>query len=81
MRLHMSVDEIRTRYRQAKNPREQVRILSELNCCGLMDIYHILIEAGEPIRPTRNPNTKAVRLLETATYRTYADYNRRKRMG
>ena len=76
----MTAEEICQAYRFSKRPREQVRILAQLNCCGLMDIYRILIDNNEPIR-SHKPKAAAVRLLDNETYRIYAERSKRIRMG
>lgn len=40
--MEMTADEIRVRYRQAKSPNEQIKILAELNDCPIGDIAEIL---------------------------------------
>ena len=40
--MQMSDDEIRTSYRQAKDPVKQIKILAQLNCCSVQDIKEII---------------------------------------
>lgn len=45
----MTDGEVITSFRQAKNKREQIGILSELNACSKSDILNILCAAGEDV--------------------------------
>lgn len=60
----MTDGEVVTSFRQAKNKREQIGILSELNLCSKSDILNILCAAGEDVsdyisgRPKKNPAEK-----------------------
>lgn len=42
----MTVDEIVTSYRQAKNPQLQIGVLADLNVCTRKEIKDLLVEAG-----------------------------------
>lgn len=42
----MTVDEIVTSYRQAKNPQLQIGVLADLNVCTRKEIKDLLAEAG-----------------------------------
>lgn len=44
--MHMNDDEIVVRYRQAKKKGEQIKILADLNACGVDDIINVLLEHG-----------------------------------
>ena len=46
-RLEMSFGEIAMSYRTAKSPKEQIRVLAELNSCSVQVIEDILIVKGE----------------------------------
>lgn len=60
----MTDGEVVTSFRQAKNKREQIGILSELNLCSKSDILNILCAAGEDVsdyisgRPKKKPAEK-----------------------
>lgn len=60
----MTDGEVITSFRQAKNKREQIGILSELNLCSKSDILNILCAAGEDVsdyisgRPKKKPAEK-----------------------
>ena len=60
----MTEEEVVTSFRQAKNKREQIGILSELNLCSKSDILNILCAAGEDVsdyisgRPKKKPAEK-----------------------
>lgn len=45
--MQMTSDEIRVRYKQAKNKTEQVKILAELNDCDVETIISSICESGE----------------------------------
>lgn len=45
----MTDGEVITSFRQAKNKRDQIGILSELNACSRSDILNILCAAGEDV--------------------------------
>lgn len=78
--MTMKPSEICRLYRTSKNPRQQVKILAELNCCTIADITTLLIQSGEPIRSHRgNSKQVAVRLLDTDAYKAYAEYNKQRR--
>lgn len=57
--MEMTNEEIVRSYRQAKDPREQITILSELNLCGTARIIEILIEGG--VDPETLPKIKMTR--------------------
>ena len=42
----MKPDEIIVRYRQAKHKAEQIKILADLNACGVDDIIRVLVNEG-----------------------------------
>lgn len=44
--MDMKPDEIVVRYRQAKHKAEQIKILADLNACGVDDIIRVLINEG-----------------------------------
>ena len=44
--MEMNRDEIVVRYRQAKKKGEQIKILADLNACGVDDIINVLLEHG-----------------------------------
>lgn len=45
----MTAEEIRRSYKEAKNPREQIRILAELNLCSTEDIEAIILGERDDI--------------------------------
>lgn len=47
----MTVEEIVTSYRQAKNPQTQIGVLADLNVCGRREIRELLTEAGALAAP------------------------------
>ena len=51
--MQMSPEEIRINYSQAKNKREQIKILAQLNLCDEEKIREILVMTGEtlPAKP------------------------------
>lgn len=51
--------EICKSYREAKNPAGQIKILSELNACSIVDIEEILKRNNEPMR--KRPYKKPVK--------------------
>lgn len=53
----MTEYEICKSYREAKNPNEQVKILAQLNCCSIDDIYMILAANNEPLRKRKYNRT------------------------
>lgn len=57
--MEMTNEEILRSYRQAKDPREQITILSELNLCGTARIVEILTEGG--VDPETLPKIKMTR--------------------
>lgn len=44
--MDMKPDEIIVRYRQAKHKAEQIKILADLNACGVDDIIRVLVNEG-----------------------------------
>lgn len=48
--MQMTDGEICREYRLAKNKREQIRILAELNCTDERSIIDILLRGGEKVR-------------------------------
>lgn len=48
--MDMSKDEIVVRYRQAKHKAEQIKILADLNACGVDDIIQVLTDSGINLR-------------------------------
>ena len=48
--MDMSKDEIVVRYRQAKHKAEQIKILADLNACGVDDIIQVLTDSGMNLR-------------------------------
>ena len=58
--MQMTNGEIVASYRQAKNKKEQVKILAELNACKIEEITKILVEGGvAPNQLPRNRENKA----------------------
>lgn len=49
----MTVDEIVTSYRQAKNPQLQIGVLADLNVCSRKEIKELLTAAGALAAPLR----------------------------
>lgn len=47
----MTVDEIVTSYRQARNPQTQIGVLADLNVCSRKEIKELLMEAGALAAP------------------------------
>lgn len=67
-KLHMPPAEIRTRFLNAADKREQIKILSELNLCSREDIRKVLLEQGVPeddIPKTRARKTAEEKKLKT----------------
>lgn len=48
--MDMNRDEIVVRYRQAKHKAEQIKILADLNACGVDDIIQVLTDSGINLR-------------------------------
>ena len=48
--MDMKPDEIIVRYRQAKHKAEQIKILADLNACGVDDIIQVLTDSGINLR-------------------------------
>ena len=48
--MDMKPDEIIVRYRQAKHKAEQIKILADLNACGVDDIIQVLTDGGINLR-------------------------------
>lgn len=60
----MTEFEIRKSYKEAKNPKAQIRILAELNCCSVSDIKKILATDPEQIAQNEESYKIAVARLE-----------------
>lgn len=62
--MQMSAEEICRDYRQAKDPKAQIRILADLNACSPAHIKKILQEGGEavavPGRPAKAPVQRSI---------------------
>ena len=56
----MTVDEIVTSYRQAKNPQLQIGVLADLNVCTRKEIKDLLAEAGALKAPPENKGGRPV---------------------
>lgn len=56
----MTVDEIVTSYRQAKNPQLQIGVLADLNVCTRKEIKDLLVEAGVLKAPPENKGGRPV---------------------
>lgn len=56
----MTVDEIVTSYRQAKNPQLQIGVLADLNVCTRKEIKDLLAEAGVLKAPPENKGGRPV---------------------
>ena len=46
----MTANEILTSYKMAKNKKEQIKILSELNCCSKDEILYIIAQNVDKIK-------------------------------
>ena len=68
--MQMTSDEIVYEYRHALYPKDQIRILAELNDCKLSEIVTILTEAGEPLSKRSKPHAKAQELLSDDQFLT-----------
>ncbi len=55
--MEMTNDEIVMMYREAKNKKQQIRILAELNCCSKDEILRILKEGN--VKSTELPRQRA----------------------
>ena len=68
--MQMTNGEIVASYRQAKNKKEQVKILAELNCCTQDEIKKILLEGGLDVRelPRNRAATTKATAESKATY-------------
>lgn len=53
--MNMSVDEICRNYRQAKDKKEQIKILADLNCTSKDEIIKVLVDCGEMEPPESRP--------------------------
>lgn len=60
-KLYMTADEICKSYSEAKNRREQIRILADLNACEVKTIKEILKEAELKLPQGRIPQSKQVK--------------------
>lgn len=49
----MGENEICREYRTAKNKKQQIYILADLNCCKPQEIMNVLIDNGEAIQPRK----------------------------
>lgn len=61
--MDMSIEDICRSYREAKNKREQIKILADLNCTSKEEILKVLVDCGEEVptpakrkKPTEKPN-------------------------
>lgn len=68
--MQMTHGEILVSYRQAKNKKEQVKILAELNACTQDEIKKILLETGADVRelPRNRATTAEVTTKPKPTY-------------
>ena len=58
MSFVMTENEILREYREAKDRREQVQILADLNCCGRGEIAEFLQKCGEEVDKRLLPKTR-----------------------
>lgn len=58
MSLQMRKNEIVRNYKSAKNPKEQIRILADLNCTSQTEIKKVLAEAGVELPQRTSKNAK-----------------------
>lgn len=58
-RATLTDGEVITSFRQAKNKREQLRILAELQCCSQNEIYDLLSAAGEDVSILRRRRARS----------------------
>lgn len=58
-RVTLTDGEVITSFRQAKNKREQLRILAELQCCSQNEIYDLLSAAGEDVSMLRRRSARS----------------------
>lgn len=67
--MQMTEDEIYRDYKSAKDPKNQIKILAQLNCCDPQKIKDIIASKGEPVAKRkytrRQPVTKAAPKAET----------------
>lgn len=54
----MSPNEICRSYRQAKNKKEQIKILADLNCTTTEEIEKALVDCGEALPPKEKVKSK-----------------------
>lgn len=47
--MQMTDDEIYREYKTAKDPKNQIKILAQLNCCDPQKIKDIIASKGEPV--------------------------------
>lgn len=66
MALYMSKSEIVSSYQRAADPKEQVKILAQLNACEKSEIIDVLTEAG--VYVGKSPSEKKVRHRAGAEY-------------
>lgn len=57
--MQMTNDEIIREYKGAKNPKQQIKILAELNCCSETDIQKIIESAESQEKPKRKYTRRA----------------------
>ena len=74
--MNMSVDEICRNYRQAKDKREQIKILADLNCTNKDEIIKVLVDCGEmeprEIRTKKTAKKQAAELPEPVAHALFA---------
>lgn len=51
--MTMTANEILTSYKMAKNKKEQIKILSELNCCSKDEILYVIAQNVDKIKNTK----------------------------
>lgn len=66
--MYMSEEEIKRSYRQAKDPKKQLRILADMNCCDVADIEAI-INGKPPVKQRTSPKKLSkIELMIQALY-------------
>ncbi len=74
--MNMSVDEICRNYRQAKDKREQIKIIADLNCTSKDEIIKVLVDCGEmeprEIRTKKTAKKQAAELPEPVAHALFA---------
>lgn len=73
MSLPYDTDWICSHYRMAKNKRETIRILAELNICSKKEIRQLLSEAGYELPKEREPTRREKTIRNIETCRGIAD--------